>query len=671
MKQVKLLQLELTNYRNIEHDVLVFDGSNAKIVGENRIGKTNTLEAIYFLLSNYLLDGSSDLSALKPLSDTTKEVRVEGTFQVDDMEIKLAKTYGEQWVKKRGTDELVMQGHYEEYFVNGIKQSRERYYYNLLEEYFGIRNDVKDEIDNIQMLINPLYLGNLGDSKDWQKLRTFIVKLIGDVNDEEIFKAKPETLVIKQDLLNALGKTDQLKKVYSNDIDTLNNQLVGFDSQVELLEATSNPTDEEVVVAKQVVENITGKIAELKSNSSSDSVAEQLEKEVFELSKTIVAQNEKEFNQYVESNKNDEEHENRARVDMANNKVNSLVSTLTDIQIKKGEVESKIRQFKTQRDTLATQYKEYDTRIKNADNELIKECPTCHRPFEESELATRKDELLKDLIAFKDKVVVEGKEVASKIVDKQNEYNALVKEETSIKDELSKLREELNALNAKTFEKPKFVESKELQDLRAKEKDLKDKLAERKAKASEKATDNYELISKLESDKMNAQKVLDDRSYYERQMTLLDSVKAERKQVSSKLIETEQKREALKTYLYTKLRLLDEHIAKVFGKLRFQLIKENINGGFDPVCKPYIYDVDKDESTATLWKSGSKSEKIITGITIVEAIRKELDLTELPFLFDEGGEISNETLRNKFKTNAQIICVRVEDNINKPIVVKF
>ena len=598
-------------------------------------------------------------------------MRVEGTFQVDDMEIKLAKTYGEQWVKKRGTDELVMQGHYEEYFVNGIKQSRERYYYNLLEEYFGIRNDVKDEIDNIQMLINPLYLGNLGDSKDWQKLRTFIVKLIGDVNDEEIFKAKPETLVIKQDLLNALGKTDQLKKVYSNDIDTLNNQLVGFDSQVELLEATSNPTDEEVVVAKQVVENITGKIAELKSNSSSDSVAEQLEKEVFELSKTIVAQNEKEFNQYVESNKNDEEHENRARVDMANNKVNSLVSTLTDIQIKKGEVESKIRQFKTQRDTLATQYKEYDTRIKNADNELIKECPTCHRPFEESELATRKDELLKDLIAFKDKVVVEGKEVASKIVDKQNEYNALVKEETSIKDELSKLREELNALNAKTFEKPKFVESKELQDLRAKEKDLKDKLAERKAKASEKATDNYELISKLESDKMNAQKVLDDRSYYERQMTLLDSVKAERKQVSSKLIETEQKREALKTYLYTKLRLLDEHIAKVFGKLRFQLIKENINGGFDPVCKPYIYDVDKDESTATLWKSGSKSEKIITGITIVEAIRKELDLTELPFLFDEGGEISNETLRNKFKTNAQIICVRVEDNINKPIVVKF
>ena len=81
MKEVRLLEFELTNYRNIEHEVYVFDGSNAKIVGENRIGKTNTLEAIYFLLTNYLLDGSSDLSAIKPLSDTKKEVRVEGTFQ--------------------------------------------------------------------------------------------------------------------------------------------------------------------------------------------------------------------------------------------------------------------------------------------------------------------------------------------------------------------------------------------------------------------------------------------------------------------------------------------------------------------------------------------------------------------------------------------------------------
>ena len=117
MKQVRLLRLELTNYRNIDHEVYAFDGNNAKIVGENRIGKTNTLEAIYFLLSNYLLDGTSELSAIKPLANTQKVVCVEGTFEVYDdttpqikpREFKLTKTYGEKWVKQRGTDELSMQ----------------------------------------------------------------------------------------------------------------------------------------------------------------------------------------------------------------------------------------------------------------------------------------------------------------------------------------------------------------------------------------------------------------------------------------------------------------------------------------------------------------------------------------------------------------------------------
>lgn len=669
MKDIRLLQLELTNYRNIEHEVFVFEGANAKIVGENRIGKTNTLEAIYFLLSNYLLDGTSELANLKPLNDTTKEVRVEGLFDVDGREIKLAKTYGEKWVKTRGSEELSMQGHYEEYFVNGIKQSKERDYYNLLEEYFGIRNDEKGEVDNIQMLINPLYLGNLGDSKDWQKLRTFIVKLIGDVDDEEIFAKEPSTLVIKQDLLNALGKTDQLKKMYKDNIDTLNNQLVGFDSQVELLEKTNNPSDEDVAKAKEQVETINAKIVELKDNNNKDSVVEQLEKEVFALSKTIVERNQVEFAEHLKKPNEAKEHDDKVRE--LNTKVNNLVSKLTNIQIKRGDLNIKLKEAKAKRDSLALQYKEYATRLNNVDNELIKECPTCHRPFEESELETRRKELLETLTKMQSDVVKEGKEAKAKLDELNEQSEELENEEKTIRSELDTLRKELDELNAITFEVKVFEESDELKALRVKEKELKDKLSERKAKVSEQATNNYEVITKLEEERMKVQDILNDRDYYQRQMTLLEGVKAERKAVSNQLIATEQMREALKTYIYTKLKLLDEHIAKVFGKLKFQLIKENINGGFDPVCKPYIYDVDKDCSTDVLWKSGSKSEKIITGVAIVEAIRKELDLTQLPYLFDEGGEISNETLRHKFKTNAQIICVRVEDNILKPLVVKF
>lgn len=679
MKEIRLLELELTNYRNIEHEVYVFNGDNSKIVGENRIGKTNTLEAIYFLLSNYLLDGSSELANLKPLSDTKKEVSVVGTFEVFDnatpqippRTIKLGKTYKEKWVKTRGSDETTMQGHIETYYVNGIEQPKEKSYYDVLEEYFGVRNDEKGEIDTIQMLINPLYLGNFGDSKDWQKLRTYIVKLIGDVEDSEIFAKEPTTKVLEQDLLNALGKTDQLKKMYKDKVDTLKNQITGFDSQIELLKKTPKPNDEEVKKAKSEIEEIENKVLEIKTNSSKDSVVEQLESEIFALSKQIVEKNQVEFSAYLESQKTSEKVEHDEKVRKLNSEINGLVSNLTDIQIKKGDFNIKVKEAQAKRDSLAISYKEYDTRIKNLDKEVVKECPTCHRPFEESEIETRKKELLANLNTFKEQVVNEGKEAKGKLDNFNSQVNKLESEESEIRAKIDTLKGQLNELEKVSFDTKTFEESEELVALRNKEKELKDQLASRKAKVSEQASNEYELLTSLESNKINAQKVIDDRNYYDRQMALLESIKLEEKSVSKELTQVEQKQEALKLYIYIKLRVLDEHIAKVFGKIKFQLIKENINGGFDPVCKPYVYDVDKDESTNTLWKSGSKSEKIITGIAIVEAIRKELGLSELPYLFDEGGEISKDTLTTKFKTKAQIICVRVEDNIMKPIVVKF
>lgn len=679
MKQVRLIKLELTNYRNIEHEVYVFGGDNAKIVGENRIGKTNTLEAIYFLLSNYLLDGSSELSVIKPLSDTKKEVKVEGVFEVYDTntpqvppkEFTLSKAYGEQWVKKRGTADLVMEGHYEEYFVNGIKQTRERDYCELLKEYIGVRNDEKTDIDPIQMLCNPLYLGNIGESKDWTKLRTYIVKLIGDVEDKEIFEKAPETVSIKQDLENAFGKTDQLKKMYSNNSNTLDDQLKGFEGQIDLLEKTTRPTVAEVEVAKAKVEEINTTINDLKANVGKDTVLDQLEKEYFQVSSKVVEMNNKEFKEFSALSKNLDEETNKNKIQELNSKIDNIVNKLTTARVEKGKIENSIAYKKEAKDKLAEEYKDIASRINNIDKEVIKECPTCLRPFDEKEIETNRAKILASYEQEKADIVKSGTALKNEIDQLEKDLKANDEAINVYNTDLEPLRKEVAQLSAKTYERPIFEESQELVALRRKAEGIKKQIDERKEANSKTDTGYYEKIETLESEKKSYEKVLEDENYYHRQMVLLESVKSEQKNVSNKLIEIEQKKEALKIYIYTKLKLLDEHIAKVFGKVRFQLIKENINGGFDPVCKPYIYDVDKDCSTDVLWRSGSKSEKIITGVSIVEAIRKELGLTELPFLFDEGGEISTDTLHNKFKTKAQIICVRVEDNINKPLVVKF
>ena len=81
-----------------------------------------------------------------------------------------------------------------------------------------------------------------------------------------------------------------------------------------------------------------------------------------------------------------------------------------------------------------------------------------------------------------------------------------------------------------------------------------------------------------------------------------------------------------------------------------------------------MFDTVKNESTGVPWASASKSERVETGIAIAEALKKHLNLPDLPFLFDEGGEISTSTFAARFPTKSQIVCVRVIDDVMSPTV---
>ena len=696
MKDIRLIKLELTNYRNIEHEVFVFGGKNSKIVGENRIGKTNTLEAIYFLFSNYLLDGSNDLTQLKPLDDTKKVVSVKGVFEIYDpqtpqvkpVEISLEKQYKENWVTKRGTTERVLDGHSETYYVNDIVQSKAGEYYDVLEEYFGIRNDTKGEVDVIQMLCNPLYLGNLGDSKDWTDLRSFIIKLIGDVSNEEVFEAEPTTVIIKEDLEKALGKTEQIKKMYDNDIKGLTTSITGYDANINMLEKTPRPTDEELAVARKGVEDSQEKINQLMNGLDNNTVVEGIKKEVFEVKQQVLELNTKEYSAWQDS-----QNPNIVVNDKAgelNKKLEDALTVATNIKFELGNAESEKRMAdvhtsscQAKRDRLAKDYLDIKKEMEDVDSHIQTVCPTCNRPLDESTIEEARQNYLKGLQEKLDYVTSEGKEVAKElngyketsanavgvIAQKEEELNKANADVEAIKKEIAQARAEAEA-SAKVERKP-FVESDTLKALRSKLADLEAKLKQAEEDEAKARADAYYQIDNEKKNLVTFNNVVNDYEHYKRQMATLEEVKANKDNACKKLADVEQKKSCLQLFNYTKLRLLDAHVAHIFGNIKFQLIRENINGGFDPVCKPYIFDVEKNESTATIWKSGSKSEKIVTGIAIAEAIKKELGLSDIPFLFDEGGEVSSDTLFNRLKTSAQIICVKVEDNINKPVVVNF
>ena len=674
--KVVLKKLELSNFRNIPHAEYVFDG-NSKIVGENRIGKTNTLEAIYWLLSDKLLNGSSDIAAIKPLRDTRLEVRVEGTFDVDGKEIVIRKEYGEDWIKTRGTDDLVFKGHYLTYWYNGVKQQTKKVFIALFQEDFKLIGFDFKIIDFVQMLINPFYIGEMGESDTWKDLRAFIISLVGDISDSDVFAKEPMLLPLQSDLNIRGGRIDEVKKYYQNEINSLEEQIIGSDAQIKLLEETPSPSEQELAVAKKGIQDIEEQIASLQSGLSSDAPIVEIDKEITEINKKIISL------QLADKEKNNNSD--------LNQKLAALNSEYREQLTKKASLKEKIstkeRDIEYTRNAISQcdlKRTDYIAKVRELDAKLnepfVAECPTCHRPLEGEELKKAQNDYFAGISKERDEIYSLGKKNKAdkelketllknlkEDLDVANiELNSL---ESSIKETLKEIEDVSKVLNAKEHEpietNPMIAElEKQIEDLNSKKRII----------SADNAALNAHVREKVEEkthEKEQFQKVINDFEYYQRQVNKLSSIKEIKKEYESKIVKTEQKKELANLFMKVKLEMLDENVSRVFGNIKFQLIKENINGGYDPICKPYIYNVDKEESTNVSWKSGSKSERVVTGIQICEKIKDALGLADLPFLFDEGGEISNETFNSKFKTDSQLICVKVVDNITTPMVMKI
>ena len=412
MKNIQLRKLELTNYRNIEFASYEFDG-NSKIIGENRIGKTNTLESIYWLLTDKLLDGSSDAQAIKPLKDTKLEVRVKAVFDVDGKQITLEKTYKENWVKTRGTTDIELKGHTVTLFYNDVKQPTLRAYNQLVSADFGFEQDANSKIDFTQMLTNPFYLGNVGESKDWTELRAFIIKLVGDVNDEDVIKANPELNIIKDDLQTVGGRIDQLKKRYVGEISSLKDQIIGDESQIKMLEETQKPSDDEIALAQKGIQEHEDEIATLKGRNPIDTMSMAIYNDM-QNKKIVLANLEKQ--DAIENAKNNGSNEYFDKLNELRSHQSELIekksSINNQINIAKYDASSYERRYKElsdERKRLVEEYKEIDKKIANPVFETA--CPHCGRPYEQDKLDELQHNAQKTLVSEKLKVTEKGKEV--------------------------------------------------------------------------------------------------------------------------------------------------------------------------------------------------------------------------------------------------------------------
>lgn len=195
MKTIILQSLKLVYFKGQKNLEVNFNPDITDISGANETGKTTLMDAFIWILFGKDSTGSAqfDIKTLNFDNSVIEKVdhEVTAVLLVDGRKLELKKVYRENWVKRRGELETIMQGHETVcYFDELLVQ---------IGEYNRRINDILDE-STFKLITNPSYFNSL----KWNDRRDVLIKMAENVTDDYIVSLNPS---FKDIIANLNGKT--------------------------------------------------------------------------------------------------------------------------------------------------------------------------------------------------------------------------------------------------------------------------------------------------------------------------------------------------------------------------------------------------------------------------------------------------------------------------------
>lgn len=654
---MKLKKVTIDNFRNITHAEHNLEDLNI-FQGPNRQGKTNTILAIYWAITDFLMDGSSDFASFKPLDDTKKKVSVELEFDT----FKLKKEFYEKWTKTRGSEEETMTGHNTDYYIDDIKTKVTDAKKELMQK-FGI--DGKTDIakfDLLRAVIDPYYLAK----NDWKVTRQFIIELIGDVENAAVINDNPELEPVANRLAQDWYDTDKSKKFYKQQIKNSNEDITRLQGQIEGLEMVKDISVDDLKAAQAEIENIDVAIANTKAGKKDTTISDTIQKELQKLQQLAI---EEETAERAENDaQNASVREERAIIqnkiaaaqrakDEARNEAIRVENELADIDMQTNRTTLEIADKEKRIERLRTEY--IATKNQAIQTEEVA-CPNCGHVLNQEAIEAEKqrhNQRLEQLAAGGKTATLELQNLQFKLKELQERSREIELKQAPARAELNRANENLQAYENEVHaikEKP-FIASAELIALKTQIADTRRELEnQRMIEAQDNSVS--EAIAALQAKKELPQQVLNQHHAFTANQAQIGKIKAQITAEQKNLVTCEQAVALVERFIQLKLQAFQARIESVFGtKVRFTLIENNIKeGSWNEVCYPSVCDKE------TPFLNGSGSEQIIAGIYIAECIKKKLNIEDLPFIFDECDKLDTKSLK-ALETSAQIITTKVND----------
>lgn len=611
---MKIKKLIIKSFRGLENaEFELNDGLNV-FAGDNRLGKSTIIDsAMWCLCDETLVNGKQD-SDNRNMLDLKKPLNV--ILEMDNGVI-LERKYKDIW--KEDEDGTLRYSRTDNQFlINGAKYKKEEYF-EFIKDSIGLTKRIKSKDFN---LLRAIIDYNYFSSIDYKIARKFTEELLDlksdlDLLDEGFAPIKTDMQILKFECGKCINK-------YKNDFDRVDNMIAEKTSLINNL--IQNVKEDEISKYNELIERRTNLINDnIQYNADYKALEQLLEQNrlnIQEEEKTLlIAKNEleKEINDLIsKGNKNNYE------ISMQNSAIETVKSGTVGAKNRIEELRNSIKNIES---------KEFEVSL----------CPHCGKPLNQEQKESfekiKKDKLdsLNAEILKMENIIKENDNNINfritKIQELENNQKEMKKAYFEAKDKLDSVEKEIE-------------DNTKVKELLVEQNNIKNKINDFINNYNNKKNEVlFELTSEI--DKLSS--MINDKNK-------CNDLKVEIQNLKKQKAYLEMQIELVKDFKELKRNMIKENTSKVFPNVELEIIEENENtGSTKDVCYAKLKGVE--------YKAINDGHRYLVGITIIEDIKRNLGLKDLPIIFDKFADIGKETLEEIKKiTNAQIITTLVNDN---------
>lgn len=666
--KLKIRSLHMENFKGIKSLDVNFSNKTS-IKGQNAAGKTTIFDAFTWLLFNKNSAGEEKFN-VRPLDKDGNridnvEIKVVAIMDVDGKEVELSKVQKQNWVKKRGTNTVSLQGNPNSYEIDGYPKSEAEF-----KEYVS---GIAQSEEMFKMLTNPQYFSSL----KWKEQRDILMKLVSDISDVELAQTDAKYAPLLSELEKA-PSTDDIRAKFSKALNEWKKKQAEIPVRID--EAMKSKVDIDVAEQELAKTDLETKIADIDAKiKDSDGVMMELGREEMQLQFDMSG-----IMQTMNRDLTNRRSEIEAELRDLQNEMNRFADTIALKERRVSENETVISNADSERKRLGEEYnaekaKAFDelpylfdeTKWVFDENSTV--CSLCGQKFPEDKI----EQLKADFESRKRKAKADAEEKLKSErfkfdTGKKVELNRLITIGTEKKELITVLTKKNADLNTE-------IDSlkKQEQDAIARKEALSKTLSEMPEEADYSQNEEYvkmkdrhdEVLAEIENMKANGEDsaVENLKSEKEELQARLDEVNStiakasmnveiderigllqeEQKEIGQKVADQEQILYLLEEFIRFKLDKVSETINSHFKTVNFKLFEMQLNGGMKDCCECTVNGVP--------YSTLNSGHRIVSGLDIIRSLSKLYGVS-VPIFVDNAESLNDFNVPDM---DAQLIILSV------------